>query len=425
MPGKVAYVMSRFPHLPETFILREMMALEQLGWKVELYPLILQGQELVHPEARPWLERAHSTPWFSFGLAAANTHQAIMHPHRYFSLWARLVRGNFSSPKFLLRALLLFPRAVWMADAFLRDGIEHIHAHYATHPALVAWLIHALTGIPYSVTVHAHDIFVEKPMLATKLRDAAFIASISEFNRDYLVEALGPWVRQKISIVRCGIDPAYYGQNEQPRNGRLEILSVGSLQPYKGFAFLIEACALLRDQGIPFRCRIVGGGDLRGTLEELIQNRGLIGSVELLGARTQDDVSRLLCTGNCYVQPSIVTSTGKMEGIPVAVMEAMISGLPVIASALSGLPELVKPGETGWLVPPGNSALLAEALAEIYARPAEARRRAALGRQWVQQEFNLETNVHKLAALFAESAPLRQPADAQHNLTKRSIQDGG
>ena len=364
-------------------------------------------------------------PWLSFGLAAANIHQAIMHPRRYFSLWGRLVRENFSSPKFLLRALLLFPRAVWMAEAFLRDGVEHIHAHYATHPALVAWIIHRLTGIPYSVTVHAHDIFVEKPMLATKLRDAVFIASISEFNRDYLVDALGPWVRHKISIVRCGIDPAYYGQSETPRNGRLEILSVGSLQPYKGFAFLIEACALLRDRGIPFRCRIVGGGDLRGTLQELIQNRGITGSVELLGPRTQDDVARLLRTGDCYVQPSIITDTGKMEGIPVAVMEAMTSGLPVIASALSGLPELVKPGETGWLVPPGNSTLLADALSEVHEQPAEARRRAALGRQWVKQEFNLTTNVHKLAALFAETAPLRQPANAQHNLNKRSIQDGG
>ncbi len=169
----------------------------------------------------------------------------------------------------------------------------------------------------------------------------------------------------------------------------------------------------------------MGGGSLRGSLEELIQHRGLTGRVELLGPLTQVDVSLLLRTGDCYVQPSIITDTGKMEGIPVAVMEAMISGLPVIASALSGLPELVKPGETGWLVPPGNSTLLADALSEVHERPTEARRHAALGRQWVQQEFNLATNAHKLAALFAESAPLRQPANVQHNLNKRSIQDGG
>jgi glycosyltransferase involved in cell wall biosynthesis len=288
-----------------------------------------------------------------------------------------------------------------MADAFLKEGIEHIHAHYATHPALVAWLINRLTGIPYSVTVHAHDIFVDKPMLATKLRDAAFIASISEFNRDYLMRVLGPWVRQKTRIVHCGIDPAYYGRSEKAFDGRrLEILSVGSLQPYKGFSFLIQACATLRSRGVPFRCRIIGGGDLRAALEKLIQENGLGKVVQLLGPRTQDEVSLLLRTGNCYVQPSIVTSTGKMEGIPVAVMEAMISGLPVIATSISGLPELVKPGKTGWLVPPGDSEHLADALCEVYAQPAEARRRAALGRQWVQDEFDLTSNVRKLAALF-------------------------
>jgi glycosyltransferase involved in cell wall biosynthesis len=409
MQGKIAYVMSRFPHLPETFILREMMALERLGWRVELYPLILQRQELVHPEARLWLARAHSVPWLSWQLLRANLREIATHPGRYVSLWGRTFLENFRSPKFLVRALLLFPRAVWMAGSFMSEGIEHIHAHYATHPALVAWLIHRLTGIPYSVAVHAHDIYVEKPMLATKLRDAAFIASISEFNREYLVRAVGPWVRDKTTIVRCGIDPAYYGLSEEAFDrDRLEILSVGSLQPYKGFSFLIEACAILRERKIPFRCRIIGGGNLRAGLDKSVKEKGLVEIVQLLGPRTQDEVSLLLRTGNCYVQPSIVTSTGKMEGIPVAVMEAMASAVPVIATSLSGLPELVENGRTGWLVPPGDSALLADALCEVYAQPAEARRRAALGRQRVQQEFDLTSNARKLAALFAHGGLVHQ-----------------
>ena len=185
MPGKIAYIMSRFPHLPETFILREMIALEQLGRQIELYPLIIQQQALVHKEALPWMERAHSIPWLSGDVLTANLRCALNRPDRYFSLLWRIFRENLSTPKFLIRTLVLFPKAVWMANKFKEDGISHIRAHYATHPAFVAWVINQLTGIPYSVTVHAHDIFVDKPMLATKLRGAEFVVSISEFNRDY------------------------------------------------------------------------------------------------------------------------------------------------------------------------------------------------------------------------------------------------
>lgn len=404
MAHKIAYIVSRFPHLPETFILREMIYLEKLGWQIELYPLIIQKQQVVHDEARPWLSRSHAVPWFSPGVWKTNLMKMVGQPHKYFSLLWRVIRENSRSLKFLVRALLLFPRAMWMADRFKATGINHIHAHYATHPALVAWLINQITGITYSVTVHAHDIFVEKPMLATKLQDSVFVSSISEFNRKYLADLYGPWVEDKTKIVRCGIDPAYYqtGEKAETRRAgdRLEIINVGSLQPYKGHIYLIKACAELKRRGIPFRCRIIGGGDLRPMLERAIQEDDLDGSVELLGPRTQADVSTLLRTANCYSQPSVVTSSGKMEGIPVALMEAMMSRIPVVATSISGVPELVRPGETGWLVPPEDVQALADALSEVYKDPVEAERRADLGQKWVLEEFELSSNVRKLASLF-------------------------
>jgi len=407
MSSKIAYIVSRFPHLPETFILREMISLEQLGWQIELYPLIIQRKELIHQEARPWVARAHAVPWVSLALLKANIARLIRHPRQYLSVFWRTLWGNLRSPKFLVRALLLFPRAVWMADRFKADGINHIHAHYATHPALVAWLINQLTGISYSITVHAHDIFVEKPMLATKLQDSVFVSSISEFNRKYLVDMFGSWVQQKTQIVRCGIDPAYYG-NEKSVNagqtGRLEIISIGSLQPYKGHMYLVKACIELQKNGIPFRCRIVGGGDLRPILERAIRENHLDDFVELMGPRTQDEVSRLLRTANCYVQPSVITPSGKMEGIPVALMEAMVTGIPVIATSISGIPELVRNGDTGWLVPPENVDALADALSQVYKDPAEAHKRARSGRRWVLDEFELFSNVKKLSSLFAQSS---------------------
>ncbi len=411
MVHKIAYIVSRFPHLPETFILREMIHLETLGWQIELYPLVIQRQEIVHEEARPWLRRAHAVPWVSLDLLKANIFKMTNRPRQYFSLLGRVMRENIRSPKFLARGLLLFPRAVWMADQFKKQEISHIHAHYATHPALVAWLINQLTGISYSVTVHAHDIFVEKPMLATKLHDSVFVSSISEFNRKYLADMFGPWVNEKTKIVRCGIEPSYY-QIADPiltnKSKQLEIISVGSLQPYKGHIYLVKACAELMRRGIPFRCRIVGGGDLRPMLERAIQENNLEKHIQLMGPRTQDEVSRFLQTANCYVQPSIVTHTGKMEGIPVALMEAMASRIPVVATSISGVPELVRPGETGWLVPPEDAQALADALSEIYRDPVEAARRADLGQKWVVEEFELSSNVRKLASLFDHSHFLLQ-----------------
>jgi colanic acid/amylovoran biosynthesis glycosyltransferase len=405
MANKIAYIVSRFPHLPETFILREMIHLETLGWQIELYPLVIQRQEVIHAEARPWLKRAHAVPWLSLGVLKSNLVKMATRPRQYVSLLARVMRENIRSPKFLARALLLFPRAAWMADEFKRQGITHIHAHYASHPALVAWLINQWTGITYSVTVHAHDIFVDKSMLATKLHDSAFISAISEFNRKYLADRFGPWVNEKTQIVRCGIEPTYYQRKQQAtsKSSKLEIISVGSLQPYKGHIYLVKACAELLKRGIPFQCRIIGGGDLRSLLERAIQQNQLEGRIELLGPRTQDEVSRLLRTANCYVQPSVVTRTGKMEGIPVALMEAMVTGIPVVATSISGVPELVHPGETGWLVPPEDGMALADALTEIYQNPAEAARRADLGQKWVLEEFELSSNVRKLASLFDRS----------------------
>lgn len=411
MANHIAYIVSRFPHLPETFILREMIQLEALGWQIEFYPLIIQHQDVIHEEARPWLKRAHAVPWLSFGLLKSNLSKLMFHPRQYISLLLRVMRENVSSPKFLGRALLLFPRAAWMADQFQAKDIRHIHAHYATHPALVAWLINQWTDITYSFTVHAHDIFVEKPMLETKLHDSVFVSSISEFNRKYLANMFGPWVNEKTKIIRCGIEPSYYQiakQNGNSRSHPLEIISVGSLQPYKGHIYLVKACAELMQRGVPFHCQIIGGGDLRSLLEHAIAENHLEGRIELLGPRTQEEVSRFLQTANCYVQPSVVTRTGKMEGIPVALMEAMASRIPVVATAISGVPELVRPGETGWLVPPEDVYALADALCEIYSSPVEAARRAELGQKWVLEEFELSSNVRKLASLFDRSRFLLQ-----------------
>jgi glycosyltransferase involved in cell wall biosynthesis len=402
MGTKIAYIMSRFPHLPETFILREMNEMGQFGWDIALYPLIRQEQSVIHDEARPWLDKAQPLPFFSAGVLAANLRTLFKKPGRYLSLWGQAIAQNLSSPNLLIRAIALLPKAVYAAELMQAEGIQHIHAHYATHPALVAWAIKQLTGISYSVTVHAHDIFVRTAMLDTKMREATFVAAISNFNRDYLGDKVGQWVKDKIFIVHCGIQPEKY--TAKPRQWqageRFELITIGSLQPYKGQKVLVEACALLRDKGVPFRCQVIGSGEEKENLEQQIAQHHLQNEVLLLGGKKQSEVAELLATAHCYLQPSIITPSGKMEGIPVALMEAMAGELPVLASALSGIPELVRPGETGYLVPPAEAQALADMIEKIYHEPAEAARLAANGRALVLQEFELRANVEQLAKLF-------------------------
>lgn len=402
MGTKIAYVMSRFPHLPETFILREMNEIEQHGWDVALYPLIKQQQDIVHAEAKSWIPRARYLPFFSGDVLMANLRALFKRPGRYLSIWGKAFAENLSSPNLLVRAVALIPKAVYAAELMQNEGVQHIHAHYATHPAFVAWVIHSLTGINYSITVHAHDIFVRTAMMGTKMKHAQFIAAISNFNREYLGEKLGAWVKEKIHIVHCGILPEKYQPQERSWQvgDRFEIITTGSLQPYKGQKYLVEACAILRDKGIPFRCRFIGGGEEYDDLAQRIADHNLEECVILLGSKTQDEVAELLATAHCYTQPSIITPSGKMEGIPVALMEAMAGQLPVLATELSGIPELVRPGETGYLVPPADTAALAEALEKIYNAPEEAAQRAAAGRQLVLDEFELRDNVKQLSALF-------------------------
>jgi glycosyltransferase involved in cell wall biosynthesis len=413
--GKIAYIMSRFPHLPETFILREMVEMERQGWRVSLYPLILQNQEVVHPEATGWLQRAETAGLVSKQVVSANFGTLRRQPRRLLGTAARAFAENASSPNFLARAALLLPKAVYIARKMQADGVTHVHAHYATHPALVAWIIHRLTGIPYSITVHAHDIFVRREMLEAKLRAASFIVAISRFNRDYLAELYGGWITAKTHIVHCGIEPEKYQARPMSPGGskQLEIINVGSLQPYKGQIYLIWACALLRERGIPYRCRIVGGGEEEPRLKKEIQRLNLEDWVELLGPQTQEKVAELLASAGCYVQPSIITPSGKMEGLPVAIMEALTCRLPVVATAISGVPELVQNEKTGYLVPQADPERLAEGLMAVWSDPQKAALLAAEGRKLVLQEFDLRQNVSQLAALFYQYSGVRPAAEPE------------
>ena len=333
--AKVAYVTSRFPKLTETFILREILALARMGQPVEIFPLLDVQQSIRHPEAETLTSRIHYTPYLNSAILAANIHYLRRRPRRYMAALWLAFKDNIGSANLLLRALMLFPKSVYNARVMNSIGICHVHAHFATHGALSALIIECLTDIPFSFTAHAHDIFVRPGALRAKLARSRYVIVISNFNKTFLLERYPDIDEHKFHVIHCGIELERYPERQFPRrDGQINILSVASLEPYKGIEHLIRACGQLSGKG-GFFCRIVGDGRLRSELQNLIEKLGLTECVHLLGARTQEEVGELLAQADLFVLPSVIAADGQMEGIPVALMEAMASGLPVIASRLS------------------------------------------------------------------------------------------
>ena len=239
---KVGYVVSRFPTDAETFILRELNAVDSFdGIEVELFSLYAPAEPFVHPAARHWVERPHR-PTARHALAAM-AYWLLRRPLRIIGAVGAVVRGHLRSPAVLARALVTLPLAAAHARRAAREEVDHLHAHFASYPALSAWLCRRFTGVSYSFTAHAHDIFVDTSFLARKVRDARFVVAISEHNRTCPAR-LRRWpVSAPVHVVHCGIDAAAYRFRPRlpPTDGPVRALCVASLQEHKGHAILFRA----------------------------------------------------------------------------------------------------------------------------------------------------------------------------------------
>ncbi len=397
----VAYMMSRFPKLTETFILYEMIALERLGFRIEIFPLLKQKESKVHEAAKARMKNAYFTPFMNFAIMKANLKVMLKSPGRYFSTLAFVLFHTIKSANFFIGAMGIFPKSIFFGVKMQEKNTSHIHAHFATHPTVAALIIHRLTEIPFSFTAHGSDLHVNRRMLRQKLEAALFGVTISRFNKNVMVQECGAEYAEKIHVVHCGVDPKeFFVKHQDGGYGSLNILSIGSLEAVKGHEYLIRACAELKSQNIPFNCRIIGYGPLKAELQSLITRFDLTLEVLLLGGQPRDKVLAELAWANTFVLASVPTKEGKKEGIPIVLMEAMASGLPVISSRLSGIPELVTHNLCGLLTDPGDSPALARCLRTLYRNPELAQQLGEYGRQRVFKEFNLSLNAEKLSTLF-------------------------
>jgi glycosyltransferase involved in cell wall biosynthesis len=406
----IAYILKRYPRLTETFILNEIRAMERLGETLHIFSLLPPEPPPHHPMVTEVRAQVHAPP---AGIAARlkfllRAHAAILSaaPLRYLRAFAAAARWTIASrkPVSLWRQ---FARAGGVAYLCRAHSVRHVHAHFANAPTAVAHFVHLMTGIPFSFTAHAKDIYLSRPAVIRRhLGAAAFAATCTGYNAAHL-RALAPRIPpDKVRLIYHGIDLDIFSGGRpatqpNPPAARPLILSVGRLVPKKGHEDLISACAALRDRGVGFECMIVGSGPLRDALSGAIEDYGLTDVVLLRGAMTHAQLIEHYRRADLFVLAPRIAEDGDRDGIPNVIAEAMAVGVPVIATDISGIPELVRDGQTGLLVPSRDPQAMAAAMQRLLTGPALADRLTREARRRLERDFNLWETTRELQALLS------------------------
>lgn len=395
---KVAYCVSRFPAASETFVLRELNAVADLMPEpVELLSLFRATDSTVHPEAAPWIDRLRRPG--GVDSISALLWWVVHRPTALIGILLTILTSNARRPSVAIRSLAVVPLAARHARTVSELGIDHVHAHFATYPALCAWICGRLAGVSYSFTAHAHDIFIHQWMLEEKVDDASFVVAISEHNRRFIQEKCRA-SETPIEVVHCGVEPARYpfAPRRPASSGPVRALCVGALRESKGHEVLLAALAEGAGAIGRIEVSLAGDGPLREELEREAASLGLDDRITFLGALTEPVVADALAASDLFVLPSVVLPNGDMEGIPVALMEAMACGLVTIASRMSGIPELIVDGETGLLATPGDAGSLQTALQRALDAADEID--LVKGRELIEAEFDIARSADRLVAMF-------------------------
>ena len=405
--GPVAYVLKRYPRLTETFILNEIRAMERLGERLHIFSLLPPEPPPHHPMVAEVRAAVHVPPsgWAATLRVFGGAHLGMLGvaPLRYFGAFMLALRRTVTSrhPTSLWRQ---FARAGVLAQMCRRQGVRHIHAHFANAPTSVAHFAHRMSGIPFSFTAHAKDIYLSRPaILRRHLRAAEFVATCTAYNAEYLRRIAPQMDRQRIHLVYHGVDLQNFAGAEEPasrRPRRQRILAVGRLVPKKGHEDLIAACAALRDQGVNFECEIVGSGPLLDSLRAQIGRHDLTERVTLSGPMTHRELIVRYREADLFVLAPRIAEDGDRDGIPNVIAEAMAVGVPVVATEVSGIPELVRHGYTGLLAPSRDPQALALQMKRLLDDHQLGRELAGAAREVLRREFDLWETTRELHALM-------------------------
>jgi glycosyltransferase involved in cell wall biosynthesis len=398
---RVLYVLSQFPSLSETFILREIQALIERGVDVRILSLKKPGDGMVQPQAAALLHRV-LYPAGPLRSTVAICAAVLGHPVVTLGFLATMVSELWRRPLALAKSLAALFLALGRIGDIRAFVPQLLHAPWATYPATVAWLLSRLLERPFSFTSRAHDIFIEDHMMARKLESAALAVTITEYNRRYMARWMPAPAAIPVHVIHSSLnlpELPYVRVGRQPGT----LLSVGRLVPMKGFDILFAALAQLRSHGVEVACTVIGEGPERARLEHLRHALGLDSVVALPGAMPQAEVIGHMSRSTLMVLPCVVAPNGQSDGIPNVLMESMATGLPVVSTRISGIPELVEDGVNGRLVAAGDVDGLAAVIAALLQDPATCDRFAEAGRRKVERDFDVRIEAGRLLEHFGSA----------------------
>ena len=405
----VAVLAASFPSRSETFVYREVRELRRRGWVVHAVSLNEPDRGL--PELEEFERGLRVVYGGGFGRTLAGAlKEFVTHPLRSAATLAAgavdAVRpGEPTSPVERVKVVGQAVAAIGLAGRLRREGVGHVHCHFAHASATVGMYAARQLGVRFSFVGHANDLFQRRRLLSLKLRRAAFVSCISEWHRD-LYRSIEPSGDGRYRVIRCGVDAGAYtpvaGSNGTGPS--FKVITVCRLVEKKGVDTLVRALADAGERHrIDWRLTVAGDGPQREELRQLAQSLGCASRVQWLGAVDNGRVPSLMSAADVFAMPCRVDRNGDRDGIPVAMIEAMACGVPVVAGDLPAVRELVRHDETGWLVDGTAPAQTADALARLANDPSERRRLGDAGRRRVVEEFSLAANVDRLEACLREA----------------------
>lgn len=399
MPKAFAYIISQYPEFHETFVAREVDALVEAGYDITIYSLKNCPKHCrnLYPHHN---ELVRYSPFLlSIPLLWANLISLFTRPKKYFGALLWLVRHYINSPLELVKAVAVFPKTAYFAHRIRKCDVA-LHAHWATIPTSMAVVVSCLNGSPFTFTGHAWDIYLSSPMqLAEKVALAEGIVTCTGYNVQYLRSICRPADLDKISLNYHGLDFNTIDEvTPGEKDGCFSIVAIGRLVEQKGFTYLIESLPQLN---VEVCLTIIGDGPMEHELKRAAAKLPVTASVCFAGRLSHNDTLARVKASDVMVAPSVISKNGDRDGIPNVILEAMACGVPVVATNVSGIPEVVRHGTTGLLVNPADSTELAKALLKIHDDPVSASRMQVQARKHVELNFSSKKNIEEFIELLA------------------------
>ncbi|MGQ7844786.1 glycosyltransferase family 4 protein [Granulosicoccus sp. 3-233] len=409
---RLGIIISMFPELHETFILRELVALEHRGVEFDIYSLQYPRDPVTIEDAiRLSTERTFYSPLLSLAGARALLRAVVRHPARLAKAIAQVVIKGRDRPMDVVKNLAILPLALYIGEQGRQRGVNHWHGHWANIPTTACWYLQQIYAEPWSAAIHGEDIFSPNRFLRHKLDAAGFAVVCSGYFCNHLKNEMGLDSPEKIHLNYHGLDPRVLEHvPDKPFRDRapedpLRLISIGRLVPTKGHDVLIRACAALIGNGRELQLTLIGSGPIEQELKALVEAEGIADSVDFRGALAFADVLEALDRSDVFCLAPRLIPGHPPDGIPNVIAEAMALRLPVVTTRVSAIPELVSDGETGQLVEVDDVQGFAAAIERLAADPQLARRLSEQANERVARLFNQKQNIDDLMALFQQHVP--------------------